>query len=198
MRKINREINIFNMSALDLFASSLGVFILITVLLLPFYPHTGDSAPQNAKLRQQLQQCRQDCRQVRQRYILVSISWGSSSPRDRKKNDVDLHVIDPAGNEYYYKRKSFPGSAARLEVDSRWGPSNEVWFSPDPQVGVYKVYYNFFRADTRSVTVRGRVAVPGGRVVLPDKQLVHDPARRRVLAARVIVKTNGDIEVRPE
>lgn len=36
MRK-NREINVFNMSALDLFASALGAFILISVILMPYY-----------------------------------------------------------------------------------------------------------------------------------------------------------------
>lgn len=33
----NREINVFNMSALDLFASALGAFILISIILMPYY-----------------------------------------------------------------------------------------------------------------------------------------------------------------
>ena len=37
MRRNSRELNIFSMSALDLFASSLGAFILITLVLMPFY-----------------------------------------------------------------------------------------------------------------------------------------------------------------
>ncbi len=39
MKQRNREISIFNMSALDLFASALGAFILITLLLLPYFPN---------------------------------------------------------------------------------------------------------------------------------------------------------------
>ena len=39
MKQRNREINIFNMSALDLFASALGAFILITLILLPYFPN---------------------------------------------------------------------------------------------------------------------------------------------------------------
>ena len=198
MRKLNREINIFSMSALDLFASSLGVFVLITILLLPFYPHTGDSAKQLSRMQKQLQQCRNDCRRSKQRYILISISWGTPAPEDRAKNDVDLHVVDPAGNEYNFRKKSYPGSAARMEVDSRWGPSSEVWFNPDPKAGVYKVYYNLYRADTPSVEVRGRIVVPAGRVVVPVKRLVLDPAKRRVLAAKVIVKADGEIVVKPQ
>ena len=40
MKKASKEINIFSMSALDLFASALGVFILIAVVLFPFFPYT--------------------------------------------------------------------------------------------------------------------------------------------------------------
>jgi len=39
-RKRNREINIFSMSALDLFASALGAFILIAIIALPYYLNT--------------------------------------------------------------------------------------------------------------------------------------------------------------
>jgi cell division protein FtsL len=40
MRRKNKEINIFSMSALDLFASAMGVFILIAVVALPYYLKT--------------------------------------------------------------------------------------------------------------------------------------------------------------
>ena len=42
MKSRSREINIFSMSALDLFASALGAFILIAVALFPYFPNTGD------------------------------------------------------------------------------------------------------------------------------------------------------------
>ncbi len=37
MRRKNREINIFNISIMDVLASALGVFILIAVVLFPYY-----------------------------------------------------------------------------------------------------------------------------------------------------------------
>ena len=43
MRLRSRELNVFSMSALDLFASGMGAFILVTVMALPFFPNTGDS-----------------------------------------------------------------------------------------------------------------------------------------------------------
>ena len=37
MKNRSREINIFSMSALDLFASALGAFILIAIVLMPYF-----------------------------------------------------------------------------------------------------------------------------------------------------------------
>ena len=60
MKKHSREVNVFSMSALDLFASALGAFILISIVLMPFYlnvdPDEVDRLNQeNAQLRRQLQ-----------------------------------------------------------------------------------------------------------------------------------------------
>ena len=40
-----RELNIFSMSALDLFASALGAFILIAVVIFPYFPNTVSECP---------------------------------------------------------------------------------------------------------------------------------------------------------
>ena len=41
MKRRSREINIFSMSALDLFASALGAFILIAIVIFPYFPNTS-------------------------------------------------------------------------------------------------------------------------------------------------------------
>ena len=41
MKRKSREISIFSMSALDLFSSALGAFILIAVVIFLFFPNTG-------------------------------------------------------------------------------------------------------------------------------------------------------------
>ena len=63
MKKRSRAINIFSMSALDLFASALGAFIIVAVLLLPYFPITGDPLERIAELRQQIEE---NARQVQQ------------------------------------------------------------------------------------------------------------------------------------
>ena len=46
------------MSALDLFASGMGAFILLTVMALPFFPNTGDSKERIEEVKEQLAEAR--------------------------------------------------------------------------------------------------------------------------------------------
>lgn len=45
MKPKNRDVNIFSMSALDLFASGMGAFILLAVISLPFFANTSRVTP---------------------------------------------------------------------------------------------------------------------------------------------------------
>ena len=58
MKRRSREINIFSISALDIFASALGAFILISVVLLPYFPNTGDSPIRVSALLPKLEEAR--------------------------------------------------------------------------------------------------------------------------------------------
>ena len=60
MKLRRREINIFSMSALDLFASGMGAFILLTVMALPFFPNTGDSEERIEAVKEQLSDALQE------------------------------------------------------------------------------------------------------------------------------------------
>ncbi|MBT8049438.1 MAG: VWA domain-containing protein [Xanthomonadales bacterium] len=44
MRRPNRETSVFSTSAIDLFASALGAFILLVMILFPYYRNAGDDA----------------------------------------------------------------------------------------------------------------------------------------------------------
>ncbi len=66
MKRLNREINIFSMSALDLFASAMGVFILIALILFPFFPNRDISSAyesavmENEQLESEIKQLEQE------------------------------------------------------------------------------------------------------------------------------------------
>lgn len=65
MKKKNRDINIFSMSALDLFASAMGAFLLISVMALPYYlkvdPDLVKQAQEAEAKAKQAEQQRQEC-----------------------------------------------------------------------------------------------------------------------------------------
>ena len=169
MKRKSRELSIFSMSALDLFASALGAFILIAVVMFPYFPNTGTADQRdleaalerlqqeeqdNEAMQEVLSEIRQDLerrleavraaaqrevdaarreadaarreaagmqqelseaqeamaeggdreraletaleRERRRKFLLVTISWDGD-------DDVDLHIVDPLGNEFYYE-----------------------------------------------------------------------------------------------
>lgn len=58
MRRRSREISIFSISALDLFASAMGAFIIIAVVLFPYYLMRSPETPEQIR---QLEQAKQQC-----------------------------------------------------------------------------------------------------------------------------------------
>ena len=206
MKKPSREINIFSMSALDLFASAMGAFILITIILLPYFPNTGDSPERIEAIKAALSQCQKDLKKTRQQlqqaqqerdacktelsktFVLVLMSWG-------KRDDIDLHVVDPANREYYYRKRSFSGSPAKFEEDNTRGPGNEIWLHPKADPGEYRIYYKYFsRRSEGSVSIRGAVLHKGGRIPITTQTLGRKGEKR--LITTVIVTADGNVSVR--
>lgn len=280
------------MSALDLFASALGAFILLTVVIFPYFPNEGmveraeleeilnelgEAAAESAELqriheelngaigslqrelaacrgelaacreetlsqqaqaeeqqrqieeqqrqieeqqaqagerqRQQRQieeqqrqieeqqaQARERQRQIgeqedriadleRRKFMIVTISWGGQSG-----DDVDLHVVDPNGREYYFSQRSYPGSDARFEEDSLNGPGNELWLQPRLTVGEYRIYYNPYSLESGSVEVRGRIVHSTAGHELRSRRLIAGGPRQ--LVAVVVVDGQSNITVR--
>ena len=50
MRRRNRNLEIFSLSAIDLFASALGAFIIVTAILIPYYPNMKDGGATLARM----------------------------------------------------------------------------------------------------------------------------------------------------
>lgn len=172
MRRPLRNIEIFSMSVLDMFASALGCFIIISVLLFPYYNKTKilertkaeikttdaeigeikseiqksqqkdleqkDELRQLVSVNAALEECHATnaaCRQaLAKTYLVIAIEW-------KQRCDVDLHVTDPLGHEFYYGKKNwFPGSQGELSFDMQDGPGIEIWQNPDAARGDYQVH----------------------------------------------------------
>ena len=254
------------MSALDLFASALGAFILISIILFPYFPNTGDSkvrvaevqaelenaqqqleeaerriqelinaderaeylareleqaqqqleeaeqriqelmeaeerarqlAEQLEEIQAELAACQSDiaqaqselvsCRELlRRRFLLVVISWPQNS-------DVDLHIIDPQGREFYFGQPTYPGTQAKLEVDAQHA-GNEIWLHPEAGPGGYQIFYNLFNDIGGRARVTGAVLNPDGKIELRPRQLSR--VGEKVLVATVTVDSDGNVTVR--
>ena len=256
MKKRSREINVFSVSALDLFASALGAFILMSLVFMVFFSMTsrdsGESIERQAALERcevelsaaharrdelmtrndvlqtrleesveasSLQQCQSQldatraalrlcetnleaaggaavslehaeeeldaCRRaLQQTFVLIIASWGS-------RDDVDLHVVDPAGREFYYQNRRQSGTPAALEEDNTFGPGNEVWLHPAAEPGRYRVCYKLFRGSR--TRVRGSVLWQDGKTEIPD--LTLSGGGQVQVAVDVVVDDQGRVSL---
>lgn len=234
MRRPSRNIEIFSMSVLDMFASALGAFIMVAIILFPYYQKNrpikekldalvaelkrtqADVDKTNAegeKIEQQndeikadirkiqlaqveLNQCKQGlaaCRvEMGTTFLLVKIDWQDSA-------DVDLHVTDRLGHEFSFDNTNkngtdFPGSQARLSIDTVTGPGIEVWQTPLASDGPYKIEYVVNSEPGRALTVKGAFFDKFGKKPLPDKTLGNGTFR--VLAGTIDIAQDGTPSLR--
>ena len=110
MKSRRREINIFSMSALDLFASGMGAFILLAVVGLIFFPNRGDSDERVAEVKEALAEARRE--------------------RDQARRELDddarrLDAAEQAQRELARVRQELDAARSRLEAAARTDPDNE-------------------------------------------------------------------------
>lgn len=247
MKRRNRDISIFNMSTIDLFACATGAFILLTLILLPYYLNVdrsilevvaqlkddltqtqeqlqnsqaaaescevnlADVNRDNQRLQselddsqqimnaaltnaQQLQHAVDACGQVEQMsFMLILMSWQTT-------DDIDLHIVDPNGERFFYNDRSSNSSIATFEEDSIRGPANEIWMHPAAEPGEYRVYYNYYRrTNSEPVSVRGSIFHQRGKTDIDEVQLsaaTGDDFENAPLVATIVMGTDGAVTVR--
>lgn len=114
MKKRSREISIFSMSTLDLFASALGAFMLITVVLLPFFPNLNISGREEAELRQakiKLEQTKAELEQVKTELQQAE----AKSERERAKLDEQIVKLKREKAQLERAMAQVPKTKSQLE-----------------------------------------------------------------------------------
>jgi hypothetical protein len=263
MRRKNREINIFSISMMDVLASALGVFILIAVVLFPYYmknavavqarhqaeaqaraqaeraeeaeaqaraqgkraeeaeaharaqvrrakdaesqARTQAGRAEDAERKRQeaeadaKEQARQADRLRRETHLQVAITWAWPKSGDRDietKDDVDLFLVDPAGNLFDYRNRIRPGVPGAFLVDSMHTPGGEIWSAERADPGIYTVCIVRQRVDRhQSLPVKGLVAYRDGRIALPDMNLDSSIEGRHMPMAAIQVSDDGEVTV---
>lgn len=219
MKRPSREINIFSLSALDLFASALGAFILLAVIQFPYTKKNEDienarkaaasalaqcqaqlqsSKKQLLKSTTELETSKDEAKQCKQRlkdtFLAIILKWKT------EKQDIDLHVIDPAGNEFYFKkhnrdRNHFPNSNAEISVDQIKGPGVEVWEYYKAVEGSYKIYALLYSRNGNSdnPSIKTAIYYRDGVKTLTAKTLTGEGKENAVLLGTVTVDTEGNV-----
>jgi hypothetical protein len=243
MRRPNRNIELFSLSVLDLFSAAMGAFIMIAIVLFPYYMKNKDLRDQNRDLanrvvglttendglRGQLGTCQAEGAAARARadenakraddnaraaatanddvkkcmlvagknFMVTVIEWRFDG------FDVDLHVRDPQGREFFYNKTTHAGSPAELSLDNKFGPGIEVWQHPEaPPGGPYCVGYVLYEIFNKhkdnpnvSVEVRGKIFYRGGNRPLPAIRLTR--TQQFAAAAAVTLEADGNLTVAP-
>lgn len=82
--------------------------------------------------------------------VLVMIAWSTDN------TDVDLHVVDPAGEECYYgHRQTAAGGYLTQDVTSGYGP--EMFIQPQARAGNYRIFAHFYGSNRNRASARTRV-----------------------------------------
>jgi len=82
--------------------------------------------------------------------LVVTMMWNTD------RTDVDLHVVEPSGEEVYYKhRNSRGGGKVTRDVTQGFGP--EMYSIGKARRGKYTVKANYYGSDTNRTTARSKV-----------------------------------------
>ena len=213
MKKKNREINIFNLSMLDVICGAMGAFLAIMIILLPFYNKTNIDYRQmlrEAQERLEREQARnrelereneQQKEELNKTFLVIHISWNAKRGSGADATDIDLFVIDPKGKKFYYDQPQFPNHPGELSVDSKHAPGNEVWISRDAIPGEYKIMVNLYRKAGNNPTpvVTGKAVGRRGDSAFPEITLTEQCATEEGcprLMATAVVDASGNVTVR--
>ena len=142
-----------------------------------------------------LQKCQAElntCSKTLSRTFLAILAQWST-----EEHDVDLHVVDTAGREFYFDKKKIRGRPGELSVDTVRGPGVEVWEVAEAPAGKYKVRYNLYRRNGNQAPaiVKGGVYHRDGHDRFHERQLTDVGRRNAVLVAVVEVRKDGSVLV---
>jgi FtsZ-binding cell division protein ZapB len=120
-------------------------------------------------------------------FCVIKLNWESPY-----KEDVDLHVVDPNGHEFYFAKRTYPNTSASLTVDSIGVKKGaEVWIDKQLSKGIYTIKYVYY-SGSGSVTVHGMVLTKSFTKDLPLKKIQNPKKNRVVTVAKIIVDSNGN------
>ncbi len=108
MKYFNREIEVFNMSALDLFASAMGAFMIVAVLLFPYYMNVSEAESRVQVAQRQLDQA--------QAANAMARADAKKARGERDKAEADAQAKRKAQDDAKAKRDKVAAGNARIKA----------------------------------------------------------------------------------
>ncbi len=103
--------------------------------------------------------------------VVVSITWNTDA------TDVDLHVIEPSGEECFYQhRHTRSGGELTQDVTQGYGP--EMYVMRKAPAGTYNVFAHYFASDRNRASARTKVYV----TVIENWGTAEEKVTERVIA----------------
>lgn len=140
MKPRNREINIFNLSMLDVISGALGAVLIVLVMLFPYFGKDRTET-EYQELQDKVEELEKDAKAGRIRNPFVVITeWRTL------RHDVDMFLDDgsPRAQGYDPSRKNVPYWQGDVGTEHGNGPGQEIWLIRDVPAGEYKIRLNLF------------------------------------------------------
>ena len=98
--------------------------------------------------------------------LVVTMMWNTD------QTDVDLHVVEPSGEECFYQHKTTrAGGQITDDITTGFGP--EMYVIPKAPEGTYKIYAKYFRNNSSRTARRGKVYLEIIRNYGRDSQMIE-------------------------
>ncbi|MDR2460234.1 MAG: hypothetical protein LBE38_05570 [Deltaproteobacteria bacterium] len=170
MKRRSREINIFSIAALDIFASAMGVFMLLALIALPSLHKTNSTPQENPPA------AKSEAEPART-FLMVVISWNTLA-------DIDLYVTTPKRNVYSFQNKTYSDESAELSVDANTSNKDyggtEIFSTKEAEPGDYDIYVCKYGPNYKDLTfVTGYIITSKGvqNFTIPGVQTPDTPYR---------------------
>ncbi len=184
MKARNREINIFNMSLLDVLCGALGAFCFMMLVLFPYYKPKQESATPPGPPPQNCEDCMQKHDEMRKKIEETNARNAQLEMRNPfvvemfpryGGFDIDLYINDDrkGGQNISPKPDATKPQGEYWTGDKMIGGRGaypEIWMVRDAPKGDYRVYYKVMKMEVPNAPptfVEGRVMTGGGAVLLP-------------------------------
>ena len=116
--------------------------------------------------------------------LMIVITWNTDN------TDIDLHVIEPSGEECYYSHnKTKSGGTLTRDVTTGYGP--EMYLLPNAPDGKYKVRAKYYSSNRNRTSARTKIYV----TVYEGWGTDHEVVTRKVVTLSEAKDMNDIIDV---